>query len=345
MQKTIALFQSDSTHAYSFDAAASEASSSGHGSHQLGNRKHTWEKMAPLEADPDAVYTEEQLTAAPTRVSTVEQTDFFSPKGKIHDFTFYKPLWENAFVDSLQQKIEVVPFRPQGVAGDSVPYRFRSDDFVTTALMLSFFLMIYVISRSRHYLKNHIKNFFSPHEYNDIFAPRTQNELRGQLYLIFQLCFTLGVLTFDYIQSFKPEIFNSVSPYKILLVSSSIFGGFYFLKIALYYFVNNVFFDRKVISQWNDSYLLSLFSMGVLLFPVALLVVYFDIDFQTMLVLFFSVYALLKLLLFYKCFHIFSEYKLHFLHIILYLCTLELFPPLILWRTLNYVLNALVSID
>ena len=85
--------------------------------------------------------------------------------------------------------------------------------------------------------------------------------------------------------------------------------------------------------------------MGVLLFPVALLVVYFDIDFQTMLVLFFSVYALLKLLLFYKCFHIFSEYKLHFLHIILYLCTLELFPPLILWRTLNYVLNALVSID
>ena len=345
MQKTIALFQSDSTHSFSFENAEEVSHAEGHNRHLRSEHKHTWERMEPLQADSNAVYTQQQLVGAPTQVPTTDHTDLFSSKGKIKELTFYKPLLENAFIDSLQQKIEIVPFRPQGIAGDPVPYRFRSDDFVTTALMLSFFLMTYVISRSRHYLKSHIKNFFSPREHKDIFAPRTQNELRGQLYLIVQLCFTLGVLMFDYIQSFKPDVFNSVSPYKILLVASSICGIFYFLKIVLYYIVNTVFFDRKVTSQWNDTYLMSVLTMGVILFPVALLVVYFDVDFDTMLILFFSVYAFVKLLLFYKCFHIFSEYRLHFLHIILYLCALELFPPLVLWRALNYALNALVTID
>lgn len=232
-----------------------------------------------------------------------------------------------------------------GKAGDPIPYRFRTDNFVTIVLLLSFFLVVWVISRSRTFLEHSAKDFFHPRQRENLFAERTENELRGQLFLVFQTCFVLAVLFFDCTQELQQEVFNQVSPYKLLGVSTFGFCIYYGLKVGLYNFVNAVFFNREQQKQWAEAYMLTVLALGVSLFPVALLVVYFDLSFTHLIWVTAILYAVDKLLLIYKAYHIFFHYPFGWVHLILYFCTLEVTPALILWRALTYINNILLTVN
>ena len=177
---------------------------------------------------------------------------------------------------------KVTSFQPTGMAGDPVPYQFKTDNFVTISLMVSFFLVVWVISRSRHFLHSRVKDFFHTRHHASLFAEQTQNELRGQLFLIFQTCFVQGILYFDFTQEHQTEVFNQVSPYQILGTGVGICCLYYLFKMAVYSFVNSVFFSRRQRTDWSETYLLCVLGLGLALFPVALLVVYFDLSFHTM---------------------------------------------------------------
>lgn len=240
---------------------------------------------------------------------------------------------------------EVTTLEARGMAGDPTPYRFRTDNFVTALLMVSFFLVIWVISRSRHFLERSVKDFFYTRQHENLFAERTENELRGQLFLIFQTCFVLGVLFFDCTQELQVEVFNQVSPYKILGMSTGIFCLYFLLKISIYSFINSVFFTREQCKKWSEAHLLSILAVGLFLFPVALLVVYFDLSFHHLMICSGCIAGIVELLIFYKLYSIFFRSSLGWVHLILYFCTLEITPLLILWRALIYANGFLLTIN
>lgn len=260
----------------------------------------------------------------------------------------YKP--QNAFaaeLDSLSgvNDSTLMTVQPTGIAGDPVPYQFRTDSIVTIILMLSFFLMVKVISGSRHYLHEQIKDFFHHRQRENLFALRTQNEMRGQVFLIFQTCIMLGVLFFDYTQEYQADVFNQVSPYKILSVSVGICALYFLLKTGCYTFINNIFFSRKQNEQWAESYLLCTLGLGTALMPLSLLVVYFDLSLTHMCITFFCLLIVDKLLLLYKCSRIFFNYSFGWVHLFLYFCTLEIVPIFILFRAVVYANNYLLTIN
>ena len=86
-------------------------------------------------------------------------------------------------------------------------------------------------------------------------------------------------------------------------------------------------------------------GLALALFPVALLVVYFDLSFHSMSWLFFCILIIDKSLLFYKCQRIFFNTALGVVHLFLYFCTLEIMPLLILFRALIYANNFLLTIN
>lgn len=242
-------------------------------------------------------------------------------------------------------KIEKAVYPSRGIAGDPLPYRFRSDDYVTGVLMLSFFLAAWVIARSWRFLAGSVKDFFYDKRPDGMSGSRTDSELRGQLFLVFQTCFVLGVLFFDYTQERMTGVFNQVSPYKILGVSVGACCAYYLAKLLLYSFVNYVFFDRDQSRQWIDTLFLSILALGLGLLPVTLLVVYFDASFRTLSILFVLILAVVKTLLLYKCHRIFFRYRGGCVHLILYFCALEILPLLVLWRVLAYANNYLLILD
>lgn len=235
-----------------------------------------------------------------------------------------------------------VPYHMPGIAADPYPYRMRSDDYVNAVLLLAFFLGALVISRSRRFLSQRIKDFFYTRGHEREATSSAAPELRGQVFLIFQTCFVLSLLFFNYTQNYLTDVFNRISPYILLGVDAGISVAYYLLKIGLYSLVNATFFDREKNVEWLDTYLLVTLGEGVLLLPLALLVVYFDLPFHTTAIVFLIVIVLLKILLFYKCLNIFFRRKWGFLHLILYFCTLEIAPMFVLWRAWVYGNECLV---
>lgn len=257
-----------------------------------------------------------------------------------HRFGAYK----SPLLRKLPVEIQEVPYHPKGIAGDPVPYLFRTDDFVTSALMLSFFLVVWVIARSWHFLGASLKNFFFESRKRDnLFTSRTDRELNGQIFLVFQTCFLLGIFFFGYTQDHLTEVFNQISPYVILSIAAGACVAFYAVKMVLYKLVNTVFFEDWQTDLWRDIYLLYILILGLLLLPAALLFVFFDLSFTHLSLYFLSVVGITKLLLLYKCSRIFFDYRGGLLHLFLYFCTLELVPTLVLWRALVYVNNGLTT--
>lgn len=234
--------------------------------------------------------------------------------------------------------------KPTGMAGDPVPYLFRNDNFVTISLLLSFFLVVWVISRSRHYLHEQAKNFFHERERENMFSERTQTELRGQIFLVFQTCFLLGILFFDFTQEKQVEVFNHVSPYIILGTSVALCALYYMAKTVLYSFVNSIFFESRPCARFSETYMVSVLALGLALLPVTLLVVYFDLSFHSLSIVFLCILTLDKTMLLYKSWRIFFSYRWGWLHLFLYFCALEIVPVLVLFRILTYANDILLTI-
>lgn len=234
--------------------------------------------------------------------------------------------------------------QPAGIIGDPVPYRFKNDHIVTALLLISFFLVVWVISHSKNFITRQVQDFFSNRFRPNLFAERTQKELRGQVFLIFQTCFTLGLLFFDFVREHQSQVFANVSPYWIIGLCVSLCFIHYLFKIGLYNFVNAVFFTRSEASRWNDTYLLSILALGLGIFPVGLLMIYADLSSRVLTILLFCTLALVKTLLFYKCYTIFFKQSFGVVHLFLYFCTLEIIPLLVLSRVLIIANSYLLTI-
>ncbi len=225
----------------------------------------------------------------------------------------------------------------QGVAGDPVPYRLRHDDIVTSTLLVSFILMMWVIASSWKFLRVMVKDFFYHRVRPNLFADRVDTELRGRFFLVAQTCFLQGILFVDYVQDVLPETFEQTSPYILLLAGTTVVGGYYLAKLCLYHFVNSLFFDAPRRRLWNDTYFVSILSVGVVLLPLALLVVFFDLPFVQALTAYVLLMAFVKILLLYKAYRIFFSSFSGSLHVILYFCALEIVPLLFAWGLLETI--------
>ena len=117
--------------------------------------------------------------------------------------------------------------------------------------------------------------------------------------------------------------------------------GYFLLKALLYTAVNHVFFDNKRNGQWMKSQMFITAVEGMLVFPIVLLQVYFDVDTKNVIIYFTVVLVLVKILTIFKCYTIFFSRNIVRLQIILYLCALELMPLLALWRAMVIVANQL----
>lgn len=271
-----------------------------------------------------------------------------------HDATYYMSLDSLAGQDVVKETLtHIFPgfigkfgfsatTTERGVQGEPMPYRLRSDDYVTSLLLLSFFFVVWVIARSRRYIGQRLKNFFRS-GVDTRLSPNEKSEMRGVPFLLLQTSFVLSILTFDYLQG-SVIFYAGFSPYLILVVATAVFFLYYIGKIGLYHFVNNVFFSRDVITQWADIYRLSILALGLFLLPVALLVVYYDLPLPTTLLVVAILVLLVKILLFYKGFHVLSQCRVGFPHIFLYFCTLEGFPLVFLGCLLIVTLKTIQTI-
>lgn len=228
-----------------------------------------------------------------------------------------------------------------GVAGDPVPVTMRSDDIVTLLLMACFAIAITAISRSLRFIGRQAKGFFyAPRDDRDDVS-ETSTEVRFQLFLVLQTCLLLSLLQYSYTLEYIGTTFVLDSPYQLMAVFLGMFVAYFLVKALLYTVVNITFFGRRRNRLWFKSQLFITSVEGIMLFPIVLLMVYFEMSAQAVLYCVIFVLIIVKILTFYKCYVIFFRRINGFLQIILYFCALEIAPLAALWGALVLTGNCL----
>ena len=230
----------------------------------------------------------------------------------------------------------------EGMAGEPLPYLIQSDGRITTLMFLCILMVSFAFSREKKYLLQQAKSLFISRERSSMFDEANIIDVRYFIMLICHTCITLGFCLYDYFAETTPALFGKV-PHMLLL------GGFIgcipvylLIKWALYNIVNWTFFQKVKNSAWNTSFFNLFIWLGILALPLVLFMIYFDISSPTNLYLIGFVVIIAKISLFWKCFSNFFE-KIHgAFHLILYFCTLEILPDLILWKGIELVSNNLI---
>ncbi|MBP3511341.1 MAG: DUF4271 domain-containing protein [Prevotella sp.] len=222
----------------------------------------------------------------------------------------------------------------RGVAGDPVPYRVRDDNMITSLLLLCLIMVIVALSNSRRFIVRQVKDFLYVPRAEASAITETSSEVRFQLFLVLQTCLLFSVFQYFYTQHYIGDTFVLPSQYHLIAVYFAMFTGYFVVKGLLYTIVDITFFGMRRHMQWMKSLLFISSSEAVLLLPVVLLQVYFDLSIHNVVIYFIVVLIFVKILTFYKCYFIFFRRMGAFLQIILYFCALEAVPIAAFWGAL-----------
>lgn len=229
-----------------------------------------------------------------------------------------------------------------GFKGMPIPYSPKLDDGITILLLCCFFISAYVLSRSRKFLVQLMKDFLLNRERTSIFAATTAADMRYMLLLILQTCVLGAVCTFNYLIDVRPELGERIPPYILLGVYLAIALLYLFWKWVTYSFLGWIFFDGNRTSLWMESYSTLLYYLGFALFPFALFLVYFDLSLLATVIIGLFLMFFTKILMFYKWIKFFCNNLYGVLLLILYFCALEIIPCFIVYRGVLQVNDYLI---
>lgn len=217
-----------------------------------------------------------------------------------------------------------------GVAGDPVPYTVAGDSFITSLLLVCFLLACIAFSKSKLFVIRQAKTFFRTPRIGTTEVTETSSEVRYQFFFVLQTCLLLAIGYFIYSKASISDTFI-VDQYQVISIYAGCMGGYFLLKAFLYVISGWVFFEKKKNVQWLKAYLFLISCQGVALFPMVMLLSYFDFPLQIAVIYTLTILGLVKLLAFLKAYIIFFRRNGVFLQIFLYFCALEVIPLFALW--------------
>ena len=228
----------------------------------------------------------------------------------------------------------------QGVAGDPVPYTIAGDNFISSLLLGCFVVAMFTMARTRAFIIRQIKGFYYLSNTNTKTQTETSGEVWFQLFMGLQTCLLFAIVYFFYIRDKIGDSFI-ISQYQIVFVFTGLFICYFLCKAYLYWLTGWVFYDKKKNLQWQKTFLFLSSAEGTLMFPVVMLLTYFNLSMSSVFVYALFVIFFVKFLSFYRLYVIFFRRNGIFLQIILYFCALEIVPLCVLWGILLVVNNYL----
>lgn len=230
-----------------------------------------------------------------------------------------------------------------GMQGERLPYLIRADWSITLLLALCLILFSLVLKKGKKYLILHFKGFFLQRRRANLFDEQMAINLQYTFLLGAISCLLFGVAFFDFFMDSNPALIPILPSLWWVGIYTIGCALLFVVKRTLYAFVNAVFFDEEQSKRWVDAFLDVTALTGLVLFPVILFIVYFDVDTEKAVIAVLAVYTITKLMLFYKCLYNFFCLPYGALHLILYFCALELTPDFLLWKGLEWINQLLLT--
>lgn len=248
---------------------------------------------------------------------------------------------ENFFSNASMLHPELRGEGHYGVAGSPVPYTISGDNLITSLLLGCFIIMTLAYVGSRTFVARQLKSFFYvPHADSETIN-ETSIELQLQTVVGLLGCMLMAIIYYFYVRTYVADTFILTDDYMLIAVYSCVAVAYYLVIGLAYTMVNSVFFGTRKNVQWLKSLLFIQSLFSVMLFPLVMLLSFFNLTIQNAIYYLLVVVILTKILTFYRCWIIFFRQNSFVLQFILYLCALEMVPMMALWGSLSTITTAL----
>lgn len=217
------------------------------------------------------------------------------------------------------------------VAMKELGYRTSGDDYIVGGMVLMFFVLAWVIFRSRAGLLFQLKAFFTNKRLY-VKGDEREDNTREALHVFLLMMvssLSLSIIYFD-------DLFDQSHVGVALDVPYWLYGAGYvacicciYVKAWIYVLANWVFFDHESSRSWMSGYFLMTSLTAYLFYPLALMDVFLDLDEEFVIWSAILVVFLYEILLFYKLCINFRDIKYAYLLNFLYFCSVELLPALV----------------
>lgn len=254
---------------------------------------------------------------------------------------FYKEQYVSTDSLQLTEYHSVLEYAP-GFEGEALAYSPRTDDVVALTLLSCFFLSSIALARGKKFLTQQLKDFFMHRERTSIFDSSTAADMRYLIVLVVQTCVLAGITFFNFFQDTRPVLMEKNSPLLLLGIYVGCCLSYFLLKWVAYMFLGWVFFDKNRTNSWLESYSTLIYYLGFTLFPYVLLLVYFDLSLNNLIVIGLIILFFTKILMFYKWIKLFFHQLDVLFLLILYFCALEIVPCLLFYQGMVEINNILL---
>jgi hypothetical protein len=199
---------------------------------------------------------------------------------------------------------------------------------IVIAMML---LVIFNIRQYSRYFTMLYHNMWSLRRRSTMFDEHTVNEARIMLVLVIQVCVCEAIIMLGYI--YMKSV--SIPPDKVVVIAIGLIIAtlaYYLVQLLAYKVIGYVFADKEMTEQLVNGFNSSQTLLGFLLLFPAMLLLFYPAVTEIMAVIGVIFYVLARFIFIYKGFRIFYSDFSSLLYFILYLCTVEVIPVILLIR-------------
>ena len=230
--------------------------------------------------------------------------------------------WEEATVMEM----------PAGVAPTPVPPSPLRSPVVMGLMMLVAMAVVLSYRTGYKYLENFVRNMFSTRRRENLFDDHTVNETKILTALIGLSCVMQGFALMVGVSLAVPSLASGIlrSPALSLGLGAAVVLVYYLLQLLVYHVLGYVFTDSISTRLWIDGFKATQSLLGLLLLPVIGVMLLKPELSTPMLLVAAGLYICARLVFICKGFRIFYGNLSSIVFFILYLCSLEIVPLVML---------------
>jgi len=238
-------------------------------------------------------------------------------------------------VPYIQNSLDGLRSSPVSFQGDLFPQLPHMQNWIFGVILFLFILFVFSVNRSYGWIMDSVQNIAKVKIRKSMFSQTTTEGYQSRFFLII---FAVGVLSLYVYLGFYQETQLSFSIYSLLFLCSLIF---LIVKNFLMHIVAYTFSKEASFKSGADFYTNTLFFLSLLIAPLLILKIYFYhgnfSDLFDTLALIFVVLSAIFLVI--KLFQLFYKKILDSIHILLYLCTLEILPYVGLFQVYKWIIK------
>lgn len=256
--------------------------------------------------------------------------------------TYYTPQWTSGFPSSdtvdcnapASQSVTSWPMLsvPQGEQPTALPNTPLRDTGTMIMLVVTLLLVVLSYRTGYKYIEKLAHNIFSVRRRENLFDDNTVNELQILTSLTLFTSVVLGIIGFyaldTMVPALRPQLHSNVWLYTSLLTGIAL--SFYLLQLLAYNVVGFTFADGVATKLWTDGFKATHSLTGLLLFPITGALMVWPQECKLLLIIAIILYFCCRFAFICKGFRIFYSNLSSLVYFILYLCSVEIVPLVLL---------------